>query len=88
MGGSVSIWAESNSSRCLIHVEDNGPGLQGVTFGQAPAFIPPREAGRTGIGLALVLYTVENLGGNLKDCSSGGKGAHFILDFPLISNNS
>lgn len=82
-GGKILIRATRDGSRCSIHIEDNGPGFQGPKIGKGSAFIAPRDPKRTGIGLALVLYTVEKLGGNLTECGTAGKGAHFILDFPL-----
>jgi signal transduction histidine kinase/CheY-like chemotaxis protein len=97
-GGRVELRLESDGSRVLIFVRDNGQGID-------PEFLPhvfdrfrqehtgtTRRYGGLGLGLAVVRYLTEAHGGTVVAESEGiGKGATFIVALPAtqaIENNA
>ncbi len=65
---------------------DNGPGIaqedQQRIF---EPFVTTRKEG-TGLGLAVVKAVIANHGGDLQLNSEPGKGASFVIQFPLVSH--
>jgi signal transduction histidine kinase len=90
--GSVQLRLAMLGSQAEITVKDSGQGI-------APEFLPHvferfrqgesgtnRQHGGLGLGLAVVRYLVEAHGGRVHVHSEGlGRGATFIVSFPLIS---
>lgn len=71
-----------------MYVQDNGIGIPeqklGRVFQFAERFDPTHSHG-TGIGLWLVKYTVERMGGSIRFESVRGEGTTFYVSFPVIS---
>ena len=70
-----------------LHIRDNGAGMSGEVRRRAfdPFYTtkPPREG--TGLGLSLAYdLIVKGLGGAIEARSEAGKGAEFVLRFPVL----
>jgi PAS domain S-box-containing protein len=90
-GGRVQVLLERVDSHVEVSVIDTGEGI-------SPEFLPyifnrfeqadpstTRHHGGLGLGLAIVKHLVELHGGSVRAKSGGtGKGATFIVSFPLI----
>jgi signal transduction histidine kinase/CheY-like chemotaxis protein len=87
-GGTVTLRtralpAESGAQRVEIEVADDGLGMDAAIKEQIfePFFTTKGEFG-TGLGLPMVLGTIEQHGGRVEVCSEPGKGARFKLLLP------
>jgi two-component system, chemotaxis family, CheB/CheR fusion protein len=89
-GGEIKVILERAGKRALLHVSDNGRGIE-------PAFLPrvfrrfsqedssvTRTHGGLGLGLAICHHLVGLHGGTIRAESAGtGKGATFVVSLPL-----
>jgi signal transduction histidine kinase len=67
-----------------IEVRDSGPGIPNGCAGQIfEPFFTTRGAKGTGLGLAIVRDMMRRQGGTVSVQSAPGKGAQFVLRFPL-----
>ena len=80
----MDVWAGAlNRERMLLRVRDNGPGVaQELRERIFDPFFTTRSTG-TGLGLAVVARTVNELGGEIRLGDSPQGGAEFILEFPV-----
>ncbi|MBN1591917.1 MAG: HAMP domain-containing histidine kinase [Candidatus Coatesbacteria bacterium] len=79
---------DSSQKYVLIHVEDNGPGVQRENKNRIfDAFFTTREHG-TGLGLALVRRIIDGHKGGIMEVGVPGKGADFEIFVPLSSDSS
>jgi PAS domain S-box-containing protein len=94
-GGRIQIIARRDGNDAVLHVRDNGIGIEPAAlsklfdmFYQAPA-AAERSQGGLGIGLSLVKSVVELHGGSVTANSGGlGEGAEFILRVPALASTS
>lgn len=87
-GGNIALAARGAAGSVELHVQDSGPGIpldeQANVFHRFYRGDPTRpHNGETGLGLAIAKSLVEAQGGSIRLESEPGKGAHFILEFPL-----
>ncbi|WP_112830675.1 sensor histidine kinase [Rhizobium cremeum] len=94
VGGKITVRLSRTRGRCLIQVEDNGPGIQAENidriFERFYTDRPEREGfgQNSGLGLSISRQIAEAHGGtlraeNIADPESGGMlGARFILSLP------
>ncbi|MEY2926296.1 MAG: hypothetical protein RL367_773, partial [Pseudomonadota bacterium] len=85
--GRVLLHAEGDSSRALIVVSDNGPGMdasqQARAFDRFSQMNDTREGGTTmGLGLPLARQFVEAHGGTLTLMSEPGQGTAISIELP------
>ena len=82
----VHIWAEDQSVRFRIWVEDHGIGIpqdaREKIFGMFQRLHRSEEYPGTGIGLALVRKVVQRMGGNVGVESVPGQGSKFWVELP------
>jgi PAS domain S-box-containing protein len=91
-GGTVGVRLERIESSAQITVTDSGQGIEPEflpfvfdRFRQADGTTTRKHSG-LGLGLSIVRYLVEMHGGSVRAESEGaGKGAVFILRFPIAS---
>jgi PAS domain S-box-containing protein len=91
-GGAVRVSAERDGGEALIHVSDNGIGIDSEMlphifdlFSQAPAGRGRRKGG-IGIGLSIARQLVQLHGGSLTAESDGlGAGCTFTIRLPLAA---
>ncbi len=89
---SVEVTLHREDSMALIDVRDEGPGIDAQflphvfeRFRQADSSSKRTSTG-LGIGLALVKELTQLHGGSVKVESERGKGAHFTVAIPIVSN--
>ncbi len=88
-GGDIAIQWKLGEDEWRLTVADNGPGIapDEVAHIYTPFFSganDPRERGaQTGMGLSIVLECVHLLNGWIETRSTPGRGAEFILHFPM-----
>ncbi len=83
--GTLWFRAATDGDVCIMHVEDDGPGVdQAVRAKLFEPFVTTKEPGRgTGLGLAVCRSLVEAAGGTLRLEERDGRGARFRLELPL-----
>lgn len=89
--GDITVSAELKKSWAIIHVQDDGPGMDEETM--ASAFEPYERAdasmtavaGGMGLGLSICRKLVQLHGGTLSVDSTVGKGSTFTFTLPLAS---
>jgi signal transduction histidine kinase len=90
----VALSTETDSSRAVLRVTDNGVGIAPdmlgrlfTAFVQAEATLD-RSKGGLGLGLALAKGLVELHGGEVSATSAGlGHGAEFVVRLPLVAGH-
>lgn len=86
-GGDVWVSAKLQGSLLTLMVADNGPGIAAELADQIfEPFVSQRQGG-TGMGLALVLRHVDEVGGNVSHQPREGGGTVFTLRWPLTKVN-
>jgi signal transduction histidine kinase len=79
----IELSAGREQESMVIQVKDNGPGMSEAVLNKLfKLHFTTKEQG-SGIGLSVVKKIVEDHQGTLFVESAPGKGAHFILRFPL-----
>jgi PAS domain S-box-containing protein len=88
-GGQVSVAARRENDAVVIHVKDNGVGMDAELLGSAFDLLkqgqhaPQRPQGGLGIGLTLVQRLVRLHGGTVEARSAGAdRGSEFIVRLP------
>lgn len=89
--GDITVLAEEADGWAMIHVQDDGPGMDEETL--ASIFEPYQQgkpsltavAGGMGLGLSICRELVELHGGTLSVESTVGKGSTFTFTMPLVS---
>jgi signal transduction histidine kinase len=90
-GSSIRVGVSRHDGRCVLEVEDAGPGL--TADEQARVFEPfargaaPRGDG-AGLGLAIARAVAEAHGGHLGVRSTPGAGAIFRLELPACTSEA
>jgi two-component system sensor histidine kinase FlrB len=82
---SVSIERDASTDGIRCDVADNGPGIP--TEMKTRIFQPffSTSARGTGLGLALVRYTIEAFGGRIEELGETGRGSKVSFVLPCIS---
>ncbi|WP_342539113.1 ATP-binding protein [Sporosarcina sp. FSL K6-1540] len=92
--GEVVVSAESQKEMAIIHVQDNGIGMDEETM--KSIFLPYEQAdsdmtaiaGGIGLGLSICEQLVKLHGGLLSVKSSVGKGSTFTFTLPISANQT
>jgi signal transduction histidine kinase len=82
----VRIAAEVDAAAGLarVIVADNGPGMDPETLGRIfDLFVSTKGARGTGLGLTVSRKILREHGGDIRATSAPGRGATFVLEFPL-----
>ena len=77
--GSVRIGARRDGQRCVLVVEDDGPGIAPAIADRLfEPFTTTKPVGQgTGLGLAVSLALVESMGGTIRALPHAPHGARF-----------
>jgi two-component system CAI-1 autoinducer sensor kinase/phosphatase CqsS len=80
--GSIRIWAEAGERGGVLHIADNGIGIDAET--RTHIFRPffTTRSGGTGLGLHFCRNVMQRCGGRIDFRSEAGRGTEFILQFP------
>ena len=82
-GGAVTVTVAAEQPYAVVHVTDQGPGIDAADLSRIfEPFFTTKEKG-TGLGLATVHRIVDGLGGRVDVVSEPGRGARFSLRLPL-----
>lgn len=77
---------DTRSKYALIHIRDNGPGIEIASKQKIfDAFFTTYDHG-TGLGLALVRRIIDGHGGGIVESGIPGQGADFEIYLPLTGN--
>ncbi|MBF0459226.1 MAG: hypothetical protein HQK99_15150 [Nitrospirae bacterium] len=84
---SLPDFLDSSEKYVLIHVKDNGCGIQLHEKNRIfDAFFTKRNHG-AGLGLALVRRIIDGHGGGIIEVGKPGRGAHFEVFLPLAPDD-
>lgn len=89
-GGKLSIKTQEMKRYIRISFTDDGPGIPTEHLNKVfdPFFTLRRERGGTGLGLSISHGIVTKHGGRIYVRSKPGKGATFIVELPLTTQNT
>lgn len=85
----IILTTSSDGDKITVEVSDTGTGIPKDQLGKIfEPFFTTKSVGKgTGLGLSISYGIIKDCGGNIQVKSKKGKGARFIIEFP-ISNDS
>lgn len=85
----ITLRTRCTNGSVRVEVSDTGSGFSpSVATKIFEPFFTTKEVGRgTGLGLSISYGIVKECGGNIRAVSPPGKGARFILEFPVKDTN-
>ena len=81
-GGEIVCRSRDEERRCLLEIDDNGPGLDPKKSAHVFDLFYTTKPGGTGLGLPLANRIVEEHGGRMALVSEPGRGATFAMFLP------
>lgn len=86
--GRIDIWTEVTNGFNFLYFKDNGRGISKRVLPKIfDKFISDTEWG-TGMGLAYCKMAMNSFNGDITCNSEEGRGAEFVLKFPMISEDT
>ncbi|MBU2547039.1 MAG: PAS domain S-box protein [Proteobacteria bacterium] len=81
----ITLRTRSSAGRVFVEVADNGPGVKEEHKDKLfDPFFTTKEVGQgTGLGLSISYGIVKECGGEIRVESQEGRGACFIIEFPI-----
>ncbi|MBE0479891.1 MAG: PAS domain S-box protein [Dehalococcoidia bacterium] len=88
--GRLLVKTERTGGMIRIHFRDNGPGISEENLKRLfDPFFTTKEVGKgTGLGLSISYGIVREHGGHISAQSKPGKGATFVVEIPVTTENS
>lgn len=85
--GLITVTSGADGGRLVIHIEDNGPGIDPEVLPRIfEPFFSTKEVGQgTGLGLAITYGIVQEHGGAITAATSPG-GAAFTIELPVADD--
>lgn len=85
--GRVTLMIQSEAGKILVSIQDTGPGIAAASLSKIfkPFFTTKERGAGTGLGLSIVKTLVNKYGGDIAVESEEGKGATFMIRFPVLS---
>jgi signal transduction histidine kinase/CheY-like chemotaxis protein len=86
-GGVLRLRSRVAGGRIEVRVSDTGPGIPAEIQRHIfePFFTTKKEGKGTGLGLSLSYGIMQEHGGGIRVESAPGRGATFVLDFPIVA---
>lgn len=83
--GRLSLTIRNEGEKILVSVKDSGPGIPAVYLPKifTPFFTTKERGVGTGLGLSIVHTLVKKYGGEITVETEEGKGATFLMRFPV-----
>lgn len=86
--GEVTISTEILGDRVIIHVDDDGPGIEGDNLDKIfDPFFTTRKSGM-GLGLSISARIIDGMQGHLSASNLAGKGARFSIDLQAVEKTT
>ncbi len=84
--GQVCVSTEHRASKVLIHIRDDGVGVDSELLERIfdPFFTTKSVGEGTGLGLAISYHIVSDHGGEIRVLSQSGGGATFSVELPVL----
>jgi two-component system, NtrC family, sensor kinase len=85
--GRITLAIQSEADKIVVRITDTGPGIPAASLPKlfTPFFTTKDRGAGTGLGLSIVKTLVSKYGGDVAVESEEGKGATFIIRFPVLS---
>lgn len=81
----IKVIIEQKKGRNLIHVQDNGPGIDPSTINRIfDNFYTTSSSKNYGLGLPFCKKVMLSFGGDIECRSEAGNGTQFTMSFPLV----
>ena len=89
-GGVLRISTGYSDNQVSVKIADNGTGMDEITKKKIfEPFFTTKEVGEgTGLGLSISYNTIKKHNGTITVHSEIGKGTEFVLDLPILHNES
>ncbi|MGD8713758.1 MAG: PAS domain S-box protein [Desulfobacterales bacterium] len=86
----ITLRTFSKRKRVVVEVEDTGMGIsKSISEKIFEPFFTTKEVGKgTGLGLSISYRIVQDFGGHIRVIPRAGKGATFIITFPIADNRN
>ncbi len=86
--GEVTISTQILDGRIKIHVDDDGPGIEGDNMSKIfDPFFTTRKTGM-GLGLSISARIIDSMNGHLSASNLVGKGARFSIDLRVLEKSA
>ncbi|MEC0241830.1 HAMP domain-containing sensor histidine kinase [Paenibacillus dokdonensis] len=82
--GQVHIWAYTEQDEVVIHIQDNGEGMEPSEVARLGEPYFSNKTKGTGLGLMVTFRIIEVMKGNMKFLSEKGVGTEVIVRFPAV----
>ncbi|MEC0372550.1 ATP-binding protein [Paenibacillus chibensis] len=81
-GGRVQIWAYRQNDEIVVHVQDNGEGMEPAEVARLGEPYFSNKTKGTGLGLMVTFRIIEVMKGKMEFLSEKGVGTEVIIRFP------
>ncbi|MBP1990278.1 sensor histidine kinase [Paenibacillus eucommiae] len=85
--GEIHIWAYEEAGQIIMHIKDNGEGMEPVALGKLGEPYFSMKTKGTGLGLMVTFRIIEVMEGTIEFKSEKGVGTEAILRFPAVSES-
>ncbi len=86
--GLIEVYAYSNRQMAVIHIKDNGEGMEEEEISKLGVPYFSTKTKGTGLGLMVTFRIIEVMQGTLEFRSKKGKGTEAIIRFPLVDSTA
>ncbi|WP_025676596.1 sensor histidine kinase [Paenibacillus massiliensis] len=80
--GQINIWAYQEGKEVVIHIRDNGEGMDSQTLSRLGEPYFSNKTKGTGLGMMVTFRIIEAMGGSISFTSSKGVGTEAVVRFP------
>ena len=86
---SLTLQCDESAKKVRLSISDNGSGMDAETLANIfDLFVSTKGAKGTGLGLTVSRKILREHGGDITAESMPGKGSSFVLEFPLIQEDT
>ncbi|GIO92817.1 MULTISPECIES: HAMP domain-containing sensor histidine kinase [Paenibacillus] len=85
--GTVRIWAYAQSNEVIIHIQDNGVGMDALELSRLGEPYFSNKSKGTGLGLMVTYRIIKSMNGTIHFNSRKGVGTEAIIRFPACASN-
>ena len=82
--GLVRIWAYARNGEIIIHIKDDGIGMDNEDLERLGEAYFSKKSKGTGLGLMVTFRIIEAMQGSIKFYSKKGSGTEVVIRFPSI----